>query len=399
MRPSMAVVAGLHGKEIPDSRGKPTVEVELTIGSTQVMASISSGASIGVHEARTITAKDAVAAINGEIVTAIVGKEFNQESLDKTLCTLDGTPKKSRLGANAILGVSIAFARAQAKVSAVPLYKYLGSLAGSRPAFPCSAFNVINGGKHADDGLTVQEFMLVPVGIKDVDEQVKAATACMDALKKHLLKNGFSTDFGDEGGFAPRLKNSEEALAYLAQTVSDADFDADKIRLSVDVAASGLLQQDGYHVDGNILSSTELLEWYKKIAQQYNLLSIEDPFGEDDWSDFSAARAQLPSLIVCDDLTVTSTDRIARAAQEAAINAVVIKPNQAGTVTEAIAATKAAQQLGWKIFASHRSGETADSFIADFAVGLACDFIKAGAPTRPERMAKYNRLIEIEKEL
>ena len=393
-------IESLSAAQIADSRGNPTIEVTLTTQSGQGVVSVPSGASVGAHEAKVVEPAIAITQINTEVKVALAGKEFDQKSLDAFLIQLDGTPDKSRLGGNATLGVSLAFARAAAAEQKAQLYQYLGTLAGVTAfALPVPMFNVINGGKHAHDGIAVQEFMLVPVGIATTAKRVEAALACMNVLKQHLIKNGLGTELGDEGGFAPHLRGSEEALLFLAQSITDAGFSKDDIRISIDVAASGLLQPDGYHEDGKVLSSAELLSWYKKIADQYNLFSIEDPFAEDDWSDFHTEVEQLTALIVGDDLTVTNTDRIALAVQKKAIDAVIIKPNQVGTVTETIAAVAAAHTQGWKAIASHRSGETPDTWIADVAVGLGCSFIKAGAPTRPERTAKYDRLMEIESQL
>ena len=396
----MHKIESLSATQIADSRGNPTIEVTLATANGQGVASVPSGVSVGAHEAKVVEPALAIARINTEVAVALVGKEFDQKSLDAFLIQLDGTPDKSRLGGNATLGISLAFARAAAAEQRVELYQYLGALAGVTAfALPVPMFNVINGGKHAHDGIAVQEFMLVPVGIATTSKQVEVALACMDALKQHLIKNDISTELGDEGGFAPHLHGSEEALSFLAQSIIDAGFSKDDIRISIDAAASGLLFADGYHEDGKVFSSAELLSWYKKIAEQYNLFSIEDPFAEDDWGDFHTEVEQLSALIVGDDLTVTNTDRIALAVQKKAIDAVIIKPNQVGTVSETIAAVAAAHAQGWKAIASHRSGETFDTWIADVGVGLGCEYIKAGAPTRPERTAKYTRLIAIESQL
>lgn len=388
----MATIQTLQAREILDSRGKPTVEVELKTQNAKAVASVPSGASIGTHEAKAINAKDAVAAVNNEISKALTGKEFDQQGLDIFLCELDGTADKSRLGANAVLGVSIAFARAQAQENGVELYAYLGSLNNQNTfSLPRPLFNVLNGGKHAHRGIGIQECMLAPIDFGSVREKVLAAEACMSVLKSLFDKKGYATGMGDEGGFAPALSSNDEALDLLIAAITGAGYTTEQIKLAVDIAASSLDNFD----------KEKMSVWYKTIAQKYPLISIEDPFTEDDFDGFAALTQELGDklFVVGDDLTVTNTDRIVRAAREHAINAIIIKPNQTGTVTEVIAATEAARTLGWKIFASHRSGETADSFIADFAVGLSCDYLKAGAPTRPERMAKYNRLMEIEEKL
>jgi enolase len=387
----MEKIKTLTAREIADSRGAPTIEVTLTTERTNAVASVPSGASVGVHEANVISAKDAAAAVRGEIAAALAGKSFTQQELDAFLCKLDGTPGKARLGANAILGVSIAFARAQAQENGVPLYAYLGSLDNrSTFAIPQPLFNVLNGGKHAKHGIDVQECMLAPVGFATMEEKVRAAQACVSVLKSILEKMGCGSDMGDEGGFAPALSSNDEALEVLAAAIREAGY-AGKIRMALDIAASSMPN----------FNKEKMSAWYVAIAKKYPLVSIEDPFGEDDFDDFAALRAALDKniCVVGDDLTVTSTARIALAAQKKAVDAVIIKPNQVGTVTEAVEAVRAARAAGWKVFASHRSGETMDPFIADFAVGLSCDYIKAGAPTRPERMAKYTRLMEIENEL
>lgn len=401
----MAKIQLLTAQEVLDSRGRPTVEVELTTEHAQAIASVPSGASIGAYEAKAIDAKNAVLAVGGEIAVALTGKNFDQHSLDTFLCELDGTYNKSRLGANAILGVSIAFARAQAQAQGVALYAYLGSL-GDRSVFtlPQPLFNVLNGGKHARHGIDIQECMLAPIEFRSTRERVRAAVACMSALKVLLEKKGYSTEMGDEGGYAPALASSNEALDLLVSAIAQAGY-TDQIKIALDIAANSLYINGHYtHKAGGeeqSVTKEHMLSWYAGIAKKYPLVSIEDPFAEDDWEGFAALTQELGGglYIVGDDLTVTSAERIGLAVQKRAANACIIKPNQVGTITETIEAVRAARRAGWKIFASHRSGETTDSFIADFAVGLSCDYLKAGAPTMPERMAKYNRLIEIEEQL
>lgn len=393
----MATIQTLKGRGILDSRGEPTVEVELETSTSKAVASVPSGASVGAHEAKVIDVKAAIAALNGEICEALMGKKFDQQSLDAQLCGLDGTPNKSRLGANSILGVSIAFARAQGQERGVPLYAYLGSLNNRNSfALPQPLFNVLNGGKHAParagglHGIDIQECMLAPIGFSSIRECVRVVTECVSALKALLEKKGYGTEMGDEGGFAPALKSNDEALELLVSAIAQAGY-TDKIKIALDIAASSLENFD----------KEKMFAWYKIIAKKYPLISIEDPFAEDDWGGFTALEKELGDMlyVVGDDLTVTHVGRIRMAAQKRAVNACIIKPNQVGTITESIAAVRAARTAGWKIFASHRSGETSDTFIADFAVGLSCDYLKAGAPTKPERMAKYTRLMEIEEQL
>lgn len=401
----MAKIQLLTAREVLDSRGEPTVEVELTTERAQSVASVPSGASVGAYEAKAIDAKNAVLAVGSEIAAALAGKHFDQHSLDAFLCELDGTHNKSRLGANAILGVSIAFARAQAQEQGVALYAYLGSL-GDRSVFtiPQPLFNVLNGGKHARHGIDIQECMLTPIEFGSTRECIHAAVECMSALKVLLEKKGYGAEMGDEGGYAPALASNDEALDLLVSAIAQAGY-TDQIKIALDIAANSLYTNGRYtrKAGGEEQSVTKehMLGWYASVAKKYPLVSIEDPFAEDDWDGFTALTKELGGglYIVGDDLTVTSAERIGLAVQKRAANACIIKPNQVGTITETIEAVRVARRAGWKIFASHRSGETMDSFIADFAVGLSCDYLKAGAPTMPERMAKYNRLIEIEEQL
>ncbi|MEK7109533.1 MAG: phosphopyruvate hydratase [Patescibacteria group bacterium] len=388
----MSKIQALTAREVPDSRGKPTIEVHLAFRGALGTDDVPSGASVGGHEDKAIDAGAAVAAVNGEISAALVGKEFNQQSLDDFLIQLDGTPDKSVLGANAILGVSIAFARAAAAEQKVELYEYLGSLAGvTKFSIPEPMFNVLNGGKHAHNGLDIQECMLVPVGFATISEKVAVAAACVATLKKILEEKAYGTEMGDEGGFAPAVGGNDEALELLMASITGGGYTTEQIKIALDVAASSIPNLD----------KERMFDWYLAIAKKYPLLSIEDPFGEDDFDTFADLHEALGErvCIVGDDLTVTNAGRIALAAQKKAVNAVIIKPNQVGSVSETIAAVAAVHAQGWAAIASHRSGETMDPFIADVAVGLGCEYIKAGAPTRPERMVKYDRLIEISKML
>ena len=383
----MHKIESLSARTIADSRGNATIEVTLGTANGKGVASVPSGASVGAHEARVVEPAVAVAQINTEISMALSGKEFDQKSLDEFLIALDGTPDRRRLGGNALLGVSLGFARAAAAEQKVELYKYFGNLAGNTTfALPMPMFNVLNGGKHAKGGIAIQECMLVPVGVDVVGAQVQAARDCVAALKVLLEKNGYGTEMGDEGGYAPALTGNDEALDLLVSAISAAGY-AGEIKLAIDVAASSMPAFD----------KETMSKWYADIVKKYPLISIEDPFTEDDWESFAVLRASaLDVLVVGDDLTATNAGRITLAAQKNAINAVIIKPNQVGTVSETIDAVAAVRAQGWKAIASHRSGETLDTWIADVAVGLGCGYIKAGAPTKPERTAKYNRLMEIE---
>ncbi len=410
----MATITTLTAREILDSRGTPTIEVALETAHANGVASVPSGASVGIHEALELRDGDrqvaggrgvtkAIANVTDEIAAAVVGKEFNQQSLDAFLCEIDGTPNKARLGANAILGVSIAFARAQAEENGTPLYAYLGSL-DNRNTFslPQPLFNILNGGKHAPHGIDIQECMLAPIGFASVAEKVHSAEACVAALKLLLEQKGYGTEMGDEGGFAPALASNDEALDVLVAAIAQAGYSTDKIKIALDVAASSFYTDGNYFLKAGgqkqAVTKEQMLAWYAALAKKYPLISIEDGFAEDDWDGFALMQKELGGAlsIVGDDLTVTNVERIEMASQKNAVNACIIKPNQVGTISEALAAVRAARSFGWKIFASHRSGETMDTFIADFAAGLSCDYLKAGAPTRPERMAKYTRLIEIE---
>lgn len=407
-------VDALKAREIFDSRGTPTLEVELRMGDITGISSIPSGASVGVHEALELRDGDmsihggrgvsrAIAQVNEDIASSIVGGVFDQQQLDALLCDLDGTPNKSRLGANAILGVSIAFARASAEEQGVPLYAYLGSLDGrTMAALPQPLFNVLNGGKHARHGIDIQECMLAPVGFATIREKVDAAIACMAALRSLLEEKGYGTDMGDEGGFAPALSSNDEALELLVSAIGRAGYTTEQIKIALDVAASSFYMDGAYVLktggSEKAMGRGEMLSWYELMAKTYPIISIEDGFSEDDWEGFTELTRRLgPGLcIVGDDLTVTNVARIATAIERRAANACIIKPNQIGSVTEAVAAVRIARNAGWKVFASHRSGETMDTFISDFAAGLSCEYLKAGAPTREERRVKYTRLMEIE---
>ncbi len=412
----MTKILALKAKEIADSRNEPTLEVEVVTEHGSAFGSVPSGASTGSHEAHELRDGDlpkhkgkgvlkALANVNDTLATALVGKEFTQQTLDAYMCELDGTPNKSKLGANAILGVSIAFARAAAVEKGAPLYAYIGSLDNrSTFAVPQPLFNILNGGKHVTKGIDIQECMLAPVGFKSIKERVEAASTCVALLKATLETKGYGTAIGDEGGFAPDLPSNDEALDLLVSAITEAGY-TNTVKIALDVAASSFYTNGQYVLKAGgtarVLTKEDMLAWYQTIGNTYPVISIEDGFAEDDFDGFALLMKALGErvCIVGDDLTVTNTARIALAGQKKAANACIIKPNQVGTVTESIEAVRAARALGWKVFASHRSGETLDTFIADFATGLSCDYIKAGAPTKQERMVKYERLIAIEEEL
>lgn len=410
----MATVQGIRAREIRDSRGNPTIELELKTQSATAVASVPSGASVGVHEAHELrddgTAKGgvrtAIEHIHTTIAKEVLGKELDQKSIDDLLCKLDGTKNKSRLGGNAILAVSVAFARAAAAEQGLPLYAYFGSLDGRKTfRVPEPLFNVLNGGKHTPHGIDIQECMLAPIGVHTMRGKVAMAEKCMTALCSSLQQKGYGTLMGDEGGFAPALRTNEEALDLLVSAITHTEHTTEQVKIALDVAASSFYKNGQYvlKAGGKEQSVTreDLIERYADMVKKYPIISIEDGLSEDDWDGFMALEKELGTQIsiVGDDLTVTNVERITMAAEKNAVNACIIKPNQIGTVTETIDAVSAARKAGWKVFASHRSGETLDTFIADFAVGLSCEYLKAGAPTKEERTVKYNRLMEIEAEL
>lgn len=414
----MTTIHSVSAREILDSRGKPTVEVACTLeNGVSATAGVPSGASTGVHEALELRDGDktryggqgvltAVANVNTTINAAVAGKQFDQTSLDAALIALDGTENKSKLGANAILGVSMAFARAAASEAGIPLYRYLGALAGNSTfALPEPMLNVINGGAHADSGLDIQEFMLGPIGFDSFSRKLQAGAEVITALKKILSSKGYSVGVGDEGGFAPKLTSNEEAFEYLEQAIKDAGYTTEQVKLALDVASSSFYENGAYQVkiagEQGSRTSEEMIAWYESLIAKHPIISIEDALAEDDWAGFATLTAKLGDKlqIVGDDLTVTNPKRIETALAQKSINSVLIKLNQIGSVSETIAAIMMTKQAGWVPFVSHRSGETTDTFIADLAVGLSCKYLKSGSLARGERVAKYNRLLEIEREL
>jgi len=418
----MSKIKSLKAREILDSRGNPTVEVlcELESGAKAV-AAIPSGASTGIHEAIELRDGDkkrynglgvlkAVKNVNNEINNFVKGKEFNQKSLDEAMIKLDGTANKSKLGANAILGVSLAFARACAKEKGVELYEYLGDLFGNSNSnfnwkLPQPALKIINGGKHADSGLDIQEFMLVPRDFDSFKEKVRVGAEVISSLRKILKGKGDVISVGDEGGFAPQLGSNEEALDVIVEAIKDAGYSTDRVKIGIDSAASSFYKDGKYDLriagKEKILTSDEMVDWYGGLLKKYPIISIEDGLDEDDWDGFAKMTARFGGeiTIVGDDLTVTNVKRIQTAIEKKAINSVLIKVNQIGSLTETIEAIQLTKKQGWIPFVSHRSGETTDTFIADLAVGLSCDYIKSGSLVRGERVCKYNRLMEIEEKL
>jgi len=409
----IASIKNVKAREILDSRGNPTIEVEVALADgTTGVASVPSGASTGKHEAVELRDRDkrryrglgvlkAVEHVNNEIASAIVGMSaLEQAAVDQRLIKLDGTANKARLGANAILGTSLAAAKAGANFRRVPLYRYLG---GARAKLlPVPMLNIINGGKHALGSIDFQEFMIVPVGAANFHKAMQMSSEVYHSLHKVLEDKKLSTNVGDEGGFAPRLPSNKDALELILAATDMAGYKAGQdLFIALDPAAS-TFYQDGKYVlsrEGVTLSSAEMIDYYVKLASDYSVISIEDGLAEDDWAYWSLLTARLGKQIqfVGDDLYATNIERLEKGIAQKASNSILIKPNQIGTLSETLAVIKRAQQAGWTTIVSHRSGETEDTTIADLAVASNAGFIKSGAPCRSERLAKYNRLLRIKR--
>jgi enolase len=409
----MSEIISLLGREILDSRGNPTIEVEVrTAAGNMGRAAVPSGASTGAHEAYELRDGDkkrymgkgvfkAVDHVREKIAPEVVGLNvYEQVYIDKVLRDIDGTENKSNLGANAILGVSLAVAHAAAKDAGLPLYRYVGGSQACR--LPVPLMNVLNGGAHANNGLDIQEFMIVPTVNNSFAESLRAGSEIFHTLKKILNKKGLSTAVGDEGGFAPILKSNEEALELLMQAILEAGYEAGQnVFLALDVAATELFKDNQYTWEKNKLSGTELKNIYAKWCEKYPLVSIEDGFAEDDWDSWVQATASLGAHVqlVGDDLFVTNPKRLRQGLEKKAANALLVKVNQIGTLSETYDAVNLAQRNKMRTIMSHRSGETEDVTIADLAVGLNCHQIKTGSLCRGERTAKYNQLLRIEEDL
>ena len=408
-------IAGVFAREILDSRGNPTVEVEVILGGgTQGWAAVPSGASTGVHEALELRdghkgrysgkgVLQAVASVNDVIVDELVGWDVtDQAGIDAYLLELDGTPKKEKLGANAMLGVSLAVAHAAANVLQMPLYRYVGGVYAH--LLPVPMMNILNGGKHAVDGPDLQEFMIMPVGAPTFAEALRWGSEVYHTLKAVLKAKGYSTGIGDEGGFAPSLEANVEAIELILEAVEKAGYQpGEQIRIALDPAASEFFE-DGKYVlkkEGRTLSGAEMVDFYADWVEKYPIISIEDGLAEDDWESWVLMMERLGDQIqiVGDDLLVTNVARVQKAIDLRACNSLLCKVNQIGTLTEAIAAVQLAQRAGWTVVVSHRSGETEDATIADLAVALNTGQIKTGAPCRSDRVAKYNQLLRIEQQL
>ena len=411
----MSSIASVYGREILDSRGNPTVEVEVTLESGHsARAAVPSGASTGSREALEMRDGDkerfggkgvtkAVENVNGEIADALLGLDvLHQVQLDNTLIDLDGTDNKSRLGANAMLGVSMACARVAADYIGLPLYKYLGGV--NAKVLPAPMMNVINGGAHASNNLDIQEFMIMPLRAQSFRDALRMGAEIFHVLKKILEKDGHSTGVGDEGGFAPNFKNHDEAFSYLIKAIEEAGYNpGSEVALAIDAAASEFYQDGKYVLKGENLSlnNAEMAQWLEEFTRKYPLISIEDGMAEGDWDGWSMLTGSLGDRIqlVGDDVFVTNPAILAEGIAEGVANSILIKLNQIGTVTETLDTIEMAKEAAYTTVISHRSGETEDSFIADLAVGVNAGQIKTGSLCRSERMAKYNQLLRIEEEL
>ncbi len=407
----MAIIKSIHARQILDSRGNPTVEVEMAISQGIVRASVPSGASTGKHEAwelrdhsrafRGLGVQKAVRNINTIIAPKLVGKNCRrQQELDQLLIRIDGTPTKRKLGANAILAVSLACLKAGALAMRKPLHGYVSSLANREKCLPRAFFNVLNGGKHADSGLAIQELMIAP-NLGSFSTNLQAGSEIYYHLKQ-LLRAKYgegSTNVGDEGGFVCRdFRKTSEALDMLMLAISNAGY-AGKVDLAIDCAASEFYKNKKYEIEGKKFSAEKLSRWYEELVSRYPIASIEDPFEQEDFKHFASLRKKTKIQIVGDDLTVSNPKRITMALGNGSVSCLLLKVNQIGTVSEALDAAQMMFESGLAVMVSHRSGETEDTFIADLAVGIGCGMIKAGAPCRGERVAKYNQLLRIEEEL
>jgi enolase len=411
----MSYIEDITGRQILDSRGNPTVEVEVVLVDGSVgRAAVPSGASTGVHEALELRDGDAsryggkgvtqaVENVNTRIADELIGwPAIDQKGIDEAMIALDGTPNKSELGANAILGVSLAVAKAAAVYLGLPLYRYIGGTYAH--VLPVPMMNILNGGKHAVDGPDLQEFMVMPAGAPSFSEALRWGAEIYHTLKGVLKAKGYSVGVGDEGGFAPSLKTNEEAIEVILEASEKAGYaPGEDVFIAMDPAASEIYEDGKYHLkkEGRVLSSEEMVQFYVDWIEAYPIISIEDGLDEDDWDGFKLMTERVGDRvqIVGDDLLVTNTERIARGIREQAANSVLIKLNQIGSLTETIAAVRMAHKHGWTAVTSHRSGETEDATIADLAVALNTGQIKTGAPCRSDRVAKYNQLLRIEEQL
>ena len=408
----MSSISDVRAREILDSRGNPTVEVEVTLDDDSVgRAAVPSGASTGAFEAAELRDGDerylgkgvikAVIAVEDEIMPAVIGFDAtDQRFIDDTMIALDGTPNKGRLGANAILGVSMAVAKAAAQSAGLPLYRYIGG--PNSHVLPVPMMNIINGGAHADSDVDFQEFMIAPIGADSFHDALRMGAEVYHSLKSVLKSNGLSTGLGDEGGFAPNLPSNRAALELISEAITKAGFKlGSDVALAMDVAATEFFKDGNYQVEGTARSTEKMIELYAQLAKDFPIVSIEDPLAEDDWDSwvhFTAAMGD-QIQIVGDDHYVTNTERIAKGIELMSANALLVKVNQIGTLTETAESVDMAHRAGFATMMSHRSGETEDTTIADLAVAFNCGQIKSGAPARSDRVAKYNQLLRIEEDL
>ncbi|CAB5043578.1 MAG: phosphopyruvate hydratase [Actinobacteria bacterium] len=408
----MAIIEALGAREILDSRGNPTVEVEIQLeDGTQARAAVPSGASTGAFEAAELRdggsrylgkgVEKAIAFVNNEIAPEIIGLDAqDQRIIDAAMIELDGTKNKSRMGANAILGASLAVAKASAESADLSLFRYLGG--PNAHLLPVPMMNILNGGAHADTNVDIQEFMIAPIGAPTFRESLRWGAEIYHALKAVLKKRGLATSVGDEGGFAPNLDSNRAALDLILEAITAAGFKpGTDIALAMDVAATEFHENGQYKFEGALKSSDEMIAYYTSLVDAYPIVSIEDPLNEEDWAGWTQMTTVLGSRIqiVGDDLFVTNPERLAKGIAGNTANALLVKVNQIGTLTETIDAVEMAHHAGYRSMMSHRSGETEDTTIADLAVALNCGQIKTGAPARTERVAKYNQLLRIEEEL
>jgi enolase len=410
---SLANIASIHAREILDSRGNPTIEVEVRCDDgASARAAVPSGASTGAHEALELRDQDnkryfgkgvqkAIRNVNDVIAKMLIGADVTtQGPIDKTMIQLDGTSNKSKLGANAILGVSLAVAKAAAHSEGLPLFRSIGG--SSANILPVPLMNIINGGVHADNNLDIQEFMIVPLGFNTFSDAIRAGVETFHALKSILKNKGYSTSVGDEGGFAPSLNSSVEAIECILEAITKAGYKAGKeIYVALDIASSGLYKNGNYVIENEKLSKDMVVDLYRTWINKYPIISIEDGMAEDDWNGWKVLTKELASKVqlVGDDIFVTNPDRLRRGIKEEIANSILIKVNQIGTLTETLETMRIASNAGYTQIISHRSGETEDSTIADIAVATNSGQIKTGSASRSDRMAKYNQLLRIEEEL
>ncbi len=411
----MSAIVDIHAREILDSRGNPTVEADVVLQSGAFgRAAVPSGASTGVHEAVELRDGDkarfggkgvlkAVENVNNEIYDALAGLDAeDQIDIDSAMIELDGTENKGRLGANAILAVSMAVAKAQAEEAGLPLYRYLGGT--MPPTLPVPMMNIVNGGQHADNPIDIQEFMIMPVSASSIREAVRMGAEIFHTLKKNLKAAGHNTNVGDEGGFAPNLKSAEEALSFIVKSISDAGYKpGEDVVLAIDAASSEFYENGKYEMkgEGKSYTNAQMVEFYKDLCNRFPIFSIEDGMAEDDWEGWKMLTDAIGDKVqlVGDDLFVTNPKRLAMGIEKGVANSILVKVNQIGSLTETMKAVDMAHRAGYTAVLSHRSGETEDTTIADIAVATNCGQIKTGSMSRTDRMAKYNQLIRIEEEL